>query len=153
MFKKTFFIAALAVAGVSASANAATFGEANSAIGAISGCSGAACDSSIQAALAAVQSLPAGAQRDTAASDLVAAIANASANNPTMNTQMASYAGGACGTITNPEAASVCGNIEVAIRTGQPQTATAAVTDTGATGTGGYDGATRGDNFGDDDAS
>lgn len=57
MFKKTFFIAALAIVGASASVNAATLGEANSAIGAISGCSGAACDSSIQAAIAAVQSL------------------------------------------------------------------------------------------------
>ncbi|KQV44419.1 MULTISPECIES: hypothetical protein [unclassified Rhizobium] len=153
MFKKTFFIAALAIVGASASANAATLGEANSAIGAISGCSGAACDSSIQAAIAAVQSLPAGAQRDTAASDLVAAIANASAGNTGMSTQMASYAANSCTLISNPEAASVCANIEVAIRTGQPQTATAAIADPGTGGNGGYDGATRGDNFGDDDAS
>ncbi|HKF93540.1 MAG TPA: hypothetical protein VKB96_02865, partial [Gammaproteobacteria bacterium] len=72
MFKKTFFVAALAVAGasISGAANAATLAETNSAIGAIAGCSGVACDGSISAALAAVQSLPAGPVRDGAASDL-----------------------------------------------------------------------------------
>ncbi len=146
MFKKTFFVAALAVAGASLSgaANAATLAETNSAIAAISGCSGAACDGAISAALAAVQSLPAGAARDTAASDLVAAIANASAANPGMNTQMAAYASASCNAIGNPQAAAVCSNIEVAIASGQPQTATAAVGGTTGAG-GGYDGATRGD--------
>ena len=144
MFKKTFFIAALALSSVSfhGLAHAATVAETEIAIAAISGCSPSAvptCESLVDAALAAAQTLPVGPEKDALLGRLVAAIAEAAVNNPEIATALNAKAQVASAEVS-PE--------------GRLNAATAA---TGTTGPGSDDGATRGDGppdqEDDDDAS
>ncbi|WP_075290726.1 hypothetical protein [Pararhizobium arenae] len=141
MFKKTFFIAALALSSVSfhGLAHAQSVAQADIAISAISGCSAATCEGLVDAALAEAQALPPGPEKDALLARLVAAIAEAAVNNPEIATAL------------NAKAQVASAEVSPA---GRRAAATAA---TGTTDPGSDDGASRGDGppdqEDDDDAS
>src|SRR6478735_8391579 len=102
MFKKTFFVAALAFASVSAlsSAQAATPAETDLAISSVSGCEASSCVGLAQAALAAANSLPDGAEKDALLQKLIAAVAAAGVANPEIAGELSALAESANGSLS-----------------------------------------------------